>query len=194
MFREEFPDTPASCHHNYMMDDGVYVCCLCHRIERMMVEPFVEYKDRPCISVPYDKSSHFKQKLDEISGASMLIPDEVMEVCLGMNPEAIKIELQRHKLKKYYSSVYLILRQKGVSIPVLFQKEKDRLIQLFKQVETIYGKVKKKSNMISYHFILGKLLPMIKRDDLVPWLFKLHSKRKVKEYETLWMKILDGLY
>jgi hypothetical protein len=194
---KEFPpeyEEHVSCPHIFCLDEGMYICARCHRIERNYVEGFVEYKDRPSVSVPYDKTSHFKQKLDEISGLSMLIPEEVMKVCLGMDQEAVKIELHRHKLKKYYSSIYLILRQKGIHIPVLYQTEKDKLIQLFKQVETIYSKVKKKTNMISYHFILSKLLPMIKRDDLVPWLFKLHSRRKIKEYNVLWSKILDGLH
>jgi hypothetical protein len=192
MFKEEFPEPIVySCSHNYMHDDGLWVCCKCHRIERLMVEPFVEYKDRPITSIPYDKCSHFKQKMDEISGHSMLIPNEVMQVCLGTEPEVVKMELQRHKLKKYYSCVYLILRQKGIKIPTLLQSEKDRLIQFFKRVEIIYATIKKKNNLISYHFILSKLLPMIGRQDLVPWLFKLHSKRKIKEYDLLWSKILD---
>lgn len=192
MFKEEFPEPYVfTCNHQYMLDDGIWVCCNCHRIERAMVEPFVEYKDRPLTSIPYDKCSHFKQKLEEISGSSMLIPDEIMSVCLGTNQEQVKIELQRHKLKKYYGCVYLILRQKGIKIPTLLQHEKDRLVQLFRGVERGYTKVKKKSNMISYYFILSKLFPMIGRMDLIPWLFKLHSKRKVKEYELLWAKILD---
>jgi hypothetical protein len=122
-----------------------------------------------------------------------LIPEEVMKVCLGTNPEDIKLELQRHKLKKYYSYTYVILRQKGIAIPTLLQHEKDRLIRLFKEVEIIYGRIKKKSNMIAYHFLLSKMFPMIGRGDMTPFLYKLHSKRKIKEYETLWNRILELL-
>ena len=196
LFKAEFPDPPVvstECPHDYRCDDGLWICCKCCRVERGMVQPFIEYKDRTPVSSPYDKTTHFKEKLDELSGISMLIPDEIMSLCLGMDPETIRIELQRQKLKKYYSCVYLILRQKGVRIPTLFQHEKDKLIRLFKQIEIIYHKIKKKSNMISYHFLLSKLFPMIGRADMVPFLFKLHSKRKIKEYETLWNKILTLL-
>jgi hypothetical protein len=191
MFKEEIIelDTP-SCQHDYKIDDGLWVCCQCHRIERGMVDPFIEYKDRGTASSPYDKLTHFREKLDEISGLSLLIPEEVMKICLGTNPEDIKLELQRHKLKKYYSYTYVILRQKGIRIPTLLQHEKDRIIRMFKEIEIVYERIKKKSNMISYHFLLSKLFPMIGRADMVPFLFKLHSKRKIKEYETLWGKIL----
>jgi hypothetical protein len=158
-----------------------------------MVDPFVEYKDRAITSSPYDKITHFKEKIDEISGLSLMIPEDVMKVCLSKTPEEVKIELQRHKLKKYYSYVYVILRQKGVVIPTLLQHEKDRLIRLFKEIEIIYSKIKKKSNMIAYHFLLSKMLPMIGRSDIVPFLYKLHSKRKIREYENLWEKILTML-
>jgi hypothetical protein len=87
----------------------------------------------------------------------------------------------------------VILRQKGITIPTLLQHEKDRLIRLFKEVEIIYGRIKKKSNMIAYHFLLGKMFPMIGRSDMVPFLYKLHSKRKIKEYEGLWNRILELL-
>jgi hypothetical protein len=196
LFKAEFPDPPVyikECPHDYKSDDGLWICCNCHRIERGMVQPFIEYKDRTPLSSPYDKLTHFKEKLEEISGLSLLIPDEVMKVCLSKTPEEVKVELQRHKLKKYYSYVYVILRQKGIVIPTLLQNEKDRLIRMFRDIEMIYSRIKKKSNMIAYHFLLSKMFPMIGRNDIVPYLYKLHSKRKVKEYESLWNKILELL-
>lgn len=194
MFKEEILelDTPG-CPHSYKSNDGLWICCLCHRIERGMVDPYVEYKDRAITSSPYDKLTHFKEKIDEISGLSLLIPEDVMKVCLGKTPEEIKIELQRHRLKKYYSYVYVILRQKGIVVPTLLQHEKDRLTRLFKEIEIIYSKIKKKSNMIAYHFLLSKMLPMIGRSDIVPFLYKLHSKRKIREYENLWERIMTML-
>lgn len=193
LFKAEFPDPPVvstECQHDYQSDDGLWVCCKCCRVERGMVQPFVEYKDRTPVSSPYDKLTHLREKLDEISGLSLLIPNEVMSLCLGKDPETIRLELQRHKLKKYYSYTYVILRQKKIQVPTLLQHEKDRIIRIFKEIEIVYERIKKKSNMISYHFLLSKLFPMIGRADMVPFLFKLHSKRKVKEYNTLWSKIL----
>jgi hypothetical protein len=196
MFKEEVVEEPhVSCPHIYCMDEGMYICARCHRIERGMVDGYVEYKDRPLSpSSPYDKMTHFKEKLDEISGNTTLIPDDIMDLCKDLtNQEDIRILLHRHKLKKYYTSVYLIMRQKGIKVPVLLQQEKEKLYRLFKQIEQVYPKVKKKTNMINYAFLLSKLFPMIGRQDMVPFLFCLHSKRKIKEYETLWLKILSLL-
>lgn len=184
-------DVPVSCPHLYCLDEGLYICARCHRIERGYVDPFVEYKDRPLSpSSPYDKMTHFKEKLDELCDR-VLIPDEVMNVCKDLtNQEDIRIRLHQCRLKKYYSSVYPIMRQKGIPIPTLLQHEKERLCRLFKEVERAYIKVRKKTNMINYYFLLSKLLPMIGRQDMVPYLFILHSKRKVKEYNMLWERIL----
>ena len=199
LFQNEFAepivcDVPK-CDHNFMYDDGIYICGHCHIIEYGITEPFIEWKDRPVSpSSPYEKLTHFKEKLDEISGSnSLYIPDEVMELCTGTHQEEIKTSLQKHKLKKYYSCVYLIMRQKGIKVPTLLQHEKERLIQLFKQIEKIYNKIKRKQNMINYHFLLSRMLPMIGRKDLVPFLFVLHSKRKLKEYEIMWNKLLTLL-
>lgn len=196
MFKEEFPESTVcekpTCEHHYMMDDGMYVCVHCFKIEYGITDPFIEWKDRPAPPpTAYEKQTHFKEKLDELSCAnSLCIPDDVMELCTGTHQEDIKASLQKHKLKKYYPCVYLIMKQKGIKIPSLSQHEKERLINLFKQIETVYNRIKRKTNMISYHFLLSRMLPMIGRRDLVPFLFVLHSKRKLKEYSIMWDKIL----
>ena len=200
LFKEEFSepvvcDVPK-CEHNFLLDDSMYICCHCSVIEYGITEPFIEYKDRPISpSSPYEKLTHFKEKLDELSCSnSLCIPDEVMDICKNANgQEEIKLTLQKNKLKKYYPCVYLIMRQKGIKVPNLLQHEKERLIQLFKRIEVAYNQIKRKVNMINYHFLLSRMLPLINRSDLVKFLFVLHSKRKLKEYEIMWNKLLTLL-
>ena len=191
----ETPCETPKCEHNFMYDDGIYICDHCSIIEYGITEPFIEWKDRPMPpSSPYEKLTHFKETIEILAGSnSICIPDEVMSVCTGTHQEEIKQTLQKHKLKRYYSCVYLIMRQKGIKIPTLLQNEKERLISLFKQIETIYNRIKRKKNMISYNFLLSRMLPMIGRKDLVPFLFELHSKRKLKEYDLLWKKMMTLL-
>lgn len=199
LFKEEFAEPTVcdvpKCEHNFMFDDGIYICGHCSIIEYGITEPFIEYKDRPISpSSPYEKLTHFKETIEILAGSnSLCIPDEVMSVCTGTHQEEIKQTLQKHKLKKYYPCVYLIMRQKGIKIPTLLQNEKERLINLFKQIEIVYNRVKRKTNMISYNFLLSRMLPMIGRHDLVPFLFVLHSKRKLKEYDLLWKKLVSLL-
>jgi hypothetical protein len=178
------------CTHDYCLDDGMNVCKICYEIAPNYVERYIPYMDRRLPSSPYNKMTHFKEKLDELCH-SVLIPEEVMELCKDLtNQEDIRLKLHQHRLKKYYSSVFSIMRQKGIPIPTLQYSEKEHLCRLFLQVEHAYIKVRKKTNMLSYAFLLSKLCPMIGRDDLVPYLFTLHSKRKVREYNLLWEKIL----
>ena len=61
---------------------------------------------------------------------------------------------------------------------------------LFKQIEKIYNRIKRKQNMLNYHFLLSRMFPMIGRADLVPFLFVLHSKRKLREYDLMWKKMM----
>jgi hypothetical protein len=195
-YQEPIKEEPCKCQHNFMDDGGLFICGICSVIQYGITDPYVEYHDRPqSPSSPYEKLTHFKEKLDELSCAnSALIPDEIMNLCEGVTgQEQIKTILQVNKLKKYYTSVYLIMKQKGVVIPPLLQHEKEKLIRLFKQIEIIYNRIKRKTNMVSYNFLLSRMLPMIGRSDLVPFLFILHSKRKQKEYSIMWCKMLTLL-
>jgi len=199
-FKEEYAEPVVcdepTCEHNFLLDDSMYICCHCSVIEYGITEPFFEYKDKPISpSSPYEKLTHFRETIEILSGSnSLCIPDEIMDICKNANgQEEIKQILQKHKLKRYYSCIYNIMRQKGVKIPALLQHDKDRLIQLFKQIEKVYNRIKRKSNMINYNFLLSRMLPMIGRKDLVPFLFVLHSKRKLKEYDIMWLKMLTLL-
>ena len=190
LFAENLPPVPSGCAHDYCLDDGMNVCKICHEIAPNYVERYIPYMDRRLPSSPYNKMTHFKEKIDELSNC-VFIPEEIMELCNGLShQEDIRLRLHQHHLKKYYSSVFSIMRQMDISIPTLQHHEKEQLCRLFLQVEHAYAKVRKKTNMINYGFILSKLCPMIGREDIVPFLFQLHSKRKVREYEVLWEKIL----
>jgi hypothetical protein len=151
-FKEEFAEPAVceepKCEHDFRYDDGIYICSRCSIIEYGITEPFIEWKDRPISpSSPYEKLTHFREKIDELTCAnSLCIPDEVMNICKYSNgPEDIKTALQKHKLKRYYSCVYLIMRQKGIKTPDLSHHEKERLISLFKQIEVVYQRIQKET-------------------------------------------------
>ena len=90
--------------------------------------------------------------------------------------------MQEHKLKPYYEHVYSLMKAQGKPIPYLDKREIDRLVFLFNSFLTSYNRHKKLVNCISYHFILSILLPLIKRQDVVPFLYKLKNARKQREH------------
>jgi hypothetical protein len=113
-----------------------------------------------------------------------------MDLCKDCNDQDdVKQALQKNRLKHHYNHVYLILKQKGISIPSITFQEREQLIAMFKSIVLAYGKLRQQVNMLSYHFLLGKLFVRINRLDLLPFLSKLKSVQKNREYEDLWTQI-----
>ena len=128
--------------------------------------------------------NHFREQINNLCGFdNKVIPQHVLDLCKDCNnQEEIKIVLQENKLKAYYEHVYSLMKAQGKPIPYLDKREIDRLVFLFNSFLTSYNKHKKLVNCISYHFILSVLLPLIKRHDVIPYLYKLKNERKKREH------------
>ena len=87
-----------------------------------------------------------------------------------------------NKLKSFYEHVYCIIIAQGKPVPYLDKREIDRLVFLFNEFLSVYNKHKRLTNVVNYHFILSILLPLIKRQDVVPYLYKLKNARKQREH------------
>jgi hypothetical protein len=174
------------CEHDYVCD-GHNICLRCGHSEPELVSPYIPYRERPAVNTPYCKTSHFKSKLDELCCTEpVVIPDDVMDLCQEcFTPEAVRVALQKHRLKAHYGHIYKILKQKGICIPTITHQEREQLIRLFKQVVTAYGRLGR-PNIICIHFVLAKLFANIDRPDMIPFLFVLKSPKKTREYSELW--------
>lgn len=178
------PTPERYCDHDFVTD-GHNICRTCGHSEPELVSPFISYRERSAVNTPYCKTSHFKSKLDELCCTEpVVIPPEVLALC-GDTPDAVRSALQKHRLKQHYGRVYIILKQKGICIPTITHQEREQLIRSFRGVVMAFGKTNK-ANMVSYHFVLSKLLLEIGRADVIPLLFALKNKKKRQEYEDLW--------
>ena len=183
------------CQHVWV-EDEIYFCTKCGQKENVLVDRTFDFYDKPiAISAPYKRVNHFKEQINNLCGFdNKVIPQHVLDLCRDCkDQEEIKIVLQEYKFKPYYEHVYSLMKAQGKPIPYLDKREIDRLVFLFNSFLTSYNRHKKLVNCISYHFILSILLPLIKRQDVVPFLYKLKNERKRREHLKVCKLIFNEL-
>jgi len=175
------------CEHDWI-EDEVYFCRKCGCKENILVDRTFNFYEKPiAISAPYKRINHFKEKINQLcTFDNKTIPKTITDLCKDcIDHEQIKAVLQEHKLKSYYEHVYCIVKALGKPVPYLDKREIDRLVFLFNQFLSSYNKYKRLTNCINYHYILSKLLPLIKRDDILQHLYKLKNIRKIREHDKI---------
>jgi DNA-directed RNA polymerase subunit M/transcription elongation factor TFIIS len=186
LFDLYFPKPVAKqCTHEFI-EDGMLFCQKCGHTEPIIVEKKYNYVDRPMVvSVPYKATNHFKEKLNQLLALeNVVVTKSILELCKDCKDhEAIKTVLQQHKQKRYYEHVYSVMKHLGKPIPFLDKLEVDKLVYLFNRFLEVYNKHKKLSNVINYHYLLSKLLPLINRRDVIPHLYKIRNHRKLREHD-----------
>jgi hypothetical protein len=183
------------CQHVWV-EDEIYFCTKCGCKENVLVDRTYNFYDKPiAISALYKRVNHFKEQINNLCGFdNKVIPQHVLDLCRDCkDQEEIKIVLQEYKFKPYYEHVYSLMKAQGKPIPYLDKREIDRLVFLFNSFLTSYNRHKKLVNCISYHFILSILLPLIKRQDVVPFLYKLKNERKRREHLKVCKLIFNEL-
>jgi len=110
------------------------------------------------------------------------IPHDIIELCKGCKnyKEVLKI-LKSNKKPQYYKHKIKILNELGQRIPSLTVPEEQKIIEIFKQ----RFPMKQNKNSIPYQFVLFKILSLIKREDLHPFIELTKNKTKLKKYELI---------
>jgi hypothetical protein len=186
----------VSCVHDFCCDYDVYVCRKCFCISKTMIDyqlPHAQKSDP--VSQPYKRLTHFRSNLTRLLGLeSYVLPDKVLSVVKEQNPSSIKhvkLILKQNGFSKFYKHCFSIASLCGLRLPQLSKSEIESLVFLFNVFNGEYQKNTKRSNQLSYHFLLGKLLMMIGRSDVVKFLNRLKSKSKLAEHEAIWLRCSD---
>ena len=193
-FENSFKTEPdvVECIHDFRQGEDGYVCSKCFQVDTKPIFALTyEQEIRRTSSSPYKRRSHFQTKIYEIQGLNRIpIPPRIYKLVQNcMNSEDIKTVLQKNGEKLYYGQVFNILRDKGIDVPIFSQEELKRLYQYFATINSVYDRIKENNNLLNYHFILRKLCVLIGREDMLDFLFKLRSKRKLGQYSRIWNKI-----
>lgn len=157
--------------------------------------------------ISYRRSNHFAEWLSKLQAREMTkIPDDVMTAVKmelkkqrlsevsSVSQAKVKEILKKLKLSKYYEhvpSIHSIITK--TSAPKFPASLEDKLKQLFDEIQQPFEKFKgsKRSNMLSYGFLLYKFCELLGEDEYLPFLPLLKSTSKLYSCDQVWKRICD---
>ena len=113
-----------------------------------------------------------------------------------LKPSKLKEVIKKLKLNRCYDHVAHILnRLNGISAPVLSREVEEKLRFMFKEIQFSFVKhcPKKRSNFLSYSFVLYKFCELLELDDYLPCFPLLKSREKLYMQDKIWKKICEDM-
>jgi hypothetical protein len=199
------PEAPA-----LVMDCEYQVCPQCGRCFPITTVTYknLSFEQQVSDIVPiasYRRSNHFAEWLSKLQAREMTrIPEDVtmavrvelkkqrLSECADISQAKIREILKKLKFSKYYEhvpSIHSIITK--TTAPRFPQSLEDKLKQLFDEIQVPFEKHKgtKRSNMLSYGFLLYKFCELLGEDEYLPYLPLLKSTAKLYECDLVWKKI-----
>jgi len=195
LLNETFLDCPGCGHRDFILVDSE--------------KP--SYKDPPreMSYYAYKKINHLNEWLaqfqaketTEISPAVLeLIRTELRKERITdmskLKPSKLKEVIKKLKLNRCYDHVAHVLnRLNGISAPVLSREVEEKLRFMFKEIQFSFVKhcPKKRSNFLSYSFVLYKFCELLELDDYLPCFPLLKSREKLYMQDKIWQKICEDM-
>jgi hypothetical protein len=171
------------CLHEFIPTDEWYECRHCSRIQPILIDSIDAPNQSTYIFLAYQPLTHMKSRLSQLQGKEgKQIPDNILDLCRECKnyKEVLKV-LKTNKKPTFYKHKIKILTELGVSVPLLTATEEQKIIDIFKQ----RFPMRQANNSIPYQFILFKILSLINREDLHPFIELTRNKSKIKKYETI---------
>lgn len=113
-----------------------------------------------------------------------------------LKPSKLKDVIKKLKLNRCYDHVAHVLnRLNGISAPVLSREVEEKLRFMFKEIQFAFVKhcPKKRSNFLSYSFVLYKFCELLELDEYLPCFPLLKSREKLYMQDKIWQKICDDM-
>jgi hypothetical protein len=113
-----------------------------------------------------------------------------------LKPSKLKEVIKKLKLHRCYDHVAHILnRLNGISAPVLSREVEEKLRFMFKEIQFSFVKhcPKKRSNFLSYSFVLYKFCELLELDEYLPCFPLLKSREKLYMQDKIWKKICEDM-
>ena len=113
-----------------------------------------------------------------------------------LKPSKLKEVIKKLKLNRCYDHVAHVLnRLNGISAPVLSREVEEKLRYMFKEIQFSFVKhcPKKRSNFLSYSFVLYKFCELLELDEYLPCFPLLKSREKLYMQDKIWQKICEDM-
>lgn len=208
---EDFGMCPV-CNTEMFLNDTYLDCPDCGYRDFILVDSEKpSYKDPPreISYYAYKKINHLNEWLaqfqaketTEISQAVLdairaeLRKERIVDMS-KLKPSKLKEVIKKLKLNRCYDHVAHILnRLNGISAPVLSREVEEKLRYMFKEIQFSFVKhcPAKRSNFLSYSFVLYKFCELLELDDYLPCFPLLKSREKLYMQDKIWQKICEDM-
>jgi hypothetical protein len=208
---EDYGTCPV-CEKEMFLNETYLDCPDCgYRDMILMDSEKPSYKDPPreMSYYAYKKINHLNEWLaqfqaKETTEISQLVLDQIRAELrkeritdMGkLKPSKLKEIIKKLKLNRCYDHVAHILnRLNGISAPVLSREVEEKLRFMFKEIQFSFVKhcPKKRSNFLSYSFVLYKFCELLELDDYLPCFPLLKSREKLYMQDKIWQKICEDM-
>jgi len=204
--------TCAVCESEMLVNETFLDCPECGHQDYILVDSEKpSYKDPPreMSYYAYKKINHLNEWLaqfqaketTEISNAVLeqirteLRKERITDMS-KLKPSKLKEVIKKMKLSRCYDHVAHILnRLNGISAPALSREIEDKLRFMFKEIQFSFVKhcPKKRSNFLSYSYVLYKFCELLELDDYLPCFPLLKSREKLYMQDKIWQKICEDM-
>lgn len=112
-----------------------------------------------------------------------------------VTPVKIRQALKNLKEPRYYNHVHTLQHMLfGVLPPQMTEEQERSIMEMFNDIITVYDKLKKEKsmcrvNMLSYSYILRKIMEMLGYDEFLGQLVMLKHRDRLQEQERIWSLI-----
>jgi len=208
---EHYGECPV-CNNEMLFNETFLDCPECGYRDCILVDSEKpSYKDPPreMSYYAYKKINHLNEWLaqfqaKETTEISQAVLDQIRtelrkERITDMSkvkPSKLKEIIKKLKLNRCYDHVAHILnRLNGISAPVLSREIEEKLRFMFKEIQYSFVKhcPKKRSNFLSYSFVLYKFCELLELDEYLPCFPLLKSREKLYMQDKIWQKICDDM-
>jgi hypothetical protein len=208
---EDYGNCPY-CEKEMLFNDTFLDCTICGFRDFILVDSEKpSYKDPPreMSYYAYKKINHLNEWLaqfqaKETTDISPAVLDAIKaelrkERITDMSKvKASKLKeiVKKLKLHRCYDHVAHILNKlNGISAPVLSREIEEKLRFMFKEIQFSFVKhcPKKRSNFLSYSFVLYKFCELLELDDYLPCFPLLKSREKLYMQDKIWQKICEDM-
>ena len=211
-FLDNFLCKKCSTEIMYIQSESIKLCPKCGTQDKILIDTDKNsYKETPreISYFAYKRINHFNEWLAQFQAKETTdIPKEVYTLIKkelkkesyidmkNLKQSKIRNILKKIGLNKYYEHVpHIINRLSGKPAPIIDRVTEDRLRLMFKDIQPYWIKhcPDKRSNFLSYSYVLYKSLQLLEMDQYLIFFSLLKSREKLAEQDIIWKKICKDL-
>lgn len=190
-----------NCNSSSLVNDNNHIICRdCAVIQPTLIFESWKFQIGQNFTPMYSRGGHWKKILRSVQGEMVAcVKPEIIDILKKEkfnSVQDLKKIMIKHKMKKYYLSIYWIYRQlTGINLIHFEKRTYIKLIYMFQDISRTFNdlELKGRVNFLQYHYVLIKCLRLIGKTKPIKHLFSMKDKTKIKYSESVFKQICDKL-